>query len=124
MFPTSRLRSACQATELRRGRPLRARGQLRRLPSNLRAVFERRLLCASAGKPALACHEAKYIRRMIIDAHGHYTTVPGGLRVFRALQISNMGRPRKGAVSISDDEIRTSLEKGQIKLLDERGIDV
>lgn len=61
---------------------------------------------------------------MIIDAHGHYTTVPPGLRVFRALQISNMGRPAKGAVTISDDEIRSSLEKGQIKLLDERGIDV
>ena len=61
---------------------------------------------------------------MIIDAHGHYTTVPPGLRVFRALQISNMGRPAKGVVNISDDEIRSSLEKGQIKLLDERGIDV
>ena len=61
---------------------------------------------------------------MIIDAHGHYTTVPPGMRIFRALQISNMGRPSKGAVNISDDEIRASLEKGQIRLLDERGIDV
>jgi len=61
---------------------------------------------------------------MIIDAHGHYTTVPPGMRVFRALQISNMGRPTKGAVSISDDEIRASLERGQIRLLDERGVDV
>jgi len=61
---------------------------------------------------------------MVIDAHGHYTTVPSGLRVFRALQISNMGRPTKGALAISDDEIRASLEKGQIRLLDERGIDV
>jgi len=61
---------------------------------------------------------------MIIDCHGHYTTVPAGMRVFRALQISNMGRPTKGAVSIGDDEIRGSLEKGQIRLLDERGIDV
>ena len=61
---------------------------------------------------------------MIIDAHGHYTTVPPGMRVFRALQISNMGRPIKGTVAISDDEIRASLEKGQIRLLDERGIDV
>ena len=34
--------------------------------------------------------------RMIIDSHGHYTTVPPGMRVFRALQISNMGRPAKG----------------------------
>jgi 4-oxalmesaconate hydratase len=61
---------------------------------------------------------------MIIDAHGHYTTVPPGLRVFRALQISQMGRPAKAAITISDDEIRASLEKGQIRLLDERGIDV
>ena len=61
---------------------------------------------------------------MIIDAHGHYTTVPPGMRIFRALQISNMGRPTKGTVTISDDEIRVSLEKGQIRLLDERNIDV
>jgi 4-oxalmesaconate hydratase len=61
---------------------------------------------------------------MIIDTHGHYTTVPPGMRVFRALQISNMGRPRKSALTISDDEIRASLVKGQIKLLDERGIDL
>ena len=61
---------------------------------------------------------------MIIDSHGHYTTVPPGLRVFRALQISNMGRPTKAAVAISDDEIRSSLDKGQIRLLDERGIDL
>jgi 4-oxalmesaconate hydratase len=46
------------------------------------------------------------------------------MRVFRALQISNMGRPKKSAVNISDDEIRSSLVKGQLKLLDERGIDV
>jgi 4-oxalmesaconate hydratase len=61
---------------------------------------------------------------MIVDAHGHYTTVPAGMRVFRALQISNMGRPKRTAVNISDDEIRSSLMKGQVKLLDERGIDV
>jgi 4-oxalmesaconate hydratase len=61
---------------------------------------------------------------MIIDSHGHYTTVPPGLRVFRALQISLMGKPAKGTVNISDDEIRASLVKGQLKLLDERGIDV
>ena len=61
---------------------------------------------------------------MIIDCHGHYTTVPPGMRIFRALQISNMGRPAKGKVAISDDEIRSSLEQGQIRLLDERGIDL
>jgi len=61
---------------------------------------------------------------MLIDAHGHYTTVPAGLRVFRALQISQMGKPVKKPVAISDDEIRASLEKGQLKLMDERGIDL
>jgi len=61
---------------------------------------------------------------MIIDCHGHYTTVPAGLRVFRALQISLMGKPAKGAIAISDDEIRASLEKGQIRLLEERGTDL
>jgi 4-oxalmesaconate hydratase len=61
---------------------------------------------------------------MIIDAHGHYTTVPPALRVFRALQISNMGRPVKSAVNVTDDEIRESLEKKQLKLLNERGIDM
>ncbi len=61
---------------------------------------------------------------MIIDAHGHYTTVPPGLRVFRALQISQMGKPAKAALTISDDEVRGSLERGQIRLLDERGADV
>jgi len=35
-----------------------------------------------------------------------------------------MGRPSKTAVNISDDEIRASLEKRQLKLLEERGIDV
>jgi 4-oxalmesaconate hydratase len=61
---------------------------------------------------------------MLIDAHGHYTTVPAGLRVFRALQISQMGKPVKKAVAIGDDEIRASLEKGQLKIMDERGIDL
>ena len=61
---------------------------------------------------------------MIVDAHGHYTTVPAEMRVFRALQISNMGRPKKAAVNITDDQIRASLEKGQLRLLNERGIDV
>ena len=61
---------------------------------------------------------------MIIDAHGHYTTVPAEMRTFRALQISNMGRPKKSAINISDDQIRATIEKGQLRLLNERGIDV
>jgi len=61
---------------------------------------------------------------MLIDAHGHYTTVPPGLRVFRALQISQMGKPVKKPVAITDDESRASLDTGQLKLMDERGIDL
>jgi 4-oxalmesaconate hydratase len=61
---------------------------------------------------------------MVIDVHGHYTTAPAALRVFRALQISQMGRPEKRPVAISDEEIRASLEKGQLRLMAERGIDV
>ena len=51
---------------------------------------------------------------MLIDAHGHYTTVPAGLRVFRALQISQMEAVEEG-VTISDDEIRASLEEGAVE---------
>src|SRR2546422_5624679 len=81
--------------------------------------------CSSRRLPRSAAARSKAPRlQMVIDAHGHYTTVPAGLRVFRALQISQMGKPVKSAVNISDDEIRASLEKGQLKLLDERGIDV
>src|SRR5471030_244927 len=61
---------------------------------------------------------------MIIDAHGHYTTAPQGLRAFRGLQISQMARPSRAALKISDDEIGASLEQGQLRLLDERGIDL
>ena len=61
---------------------------------------------------------------MIIDAHGHYTTAPAGIQVFRATQISFLGKPTKPAVSITDDEIRDTLESGQLKLQNERGTDV
>ena len=61
---------------------------------------------------------------MIIDAHGHYTTVPPGCgSSARCRSRTWAGRPRERS-TISDDEIRGSLEKGQMRLLDERGIDV
>ena len=61
---------------------------------------------------------------MIIDIHGHYTTVPAPLVAYRGLQISDMASPKKGTVKVSDDEIRESLENGQLKLQRERGTDV
>ena len=61
---------------------------------------------------------------MIIDMHGHYTTVPAPLVAYRGLQISEMASPKKGSVKISDDEIRESLETGQLQKQRERGTDV
>jgi len=65
---------------------------------------------------------------MIIDCHGHYTTAPGALQVFREAQLAALKDP--GAATaitdprISDDEIRASLEQAQLKLQRERGTDV
>jgi 4-oxalmesaconate hydratase len=61
---------------------------------------------------------------MIIDIHGHYTTAPAPLRAYRANQIGNLGRPTKGSVNISDEQIRTSLEQSQVKQQRERGTDL
>src|SRR5213592_1254341 len=65
---------------------------------------------------------------MIIDCHGHYTTAPKALQTYRDAQIAALrdsSRSRsKGTVSISDDEIRASLEGAQLKLQRARGTDV
>ncbi|HUZ77079.1 MAG TPA: amidohydrolase family protein [Chloroflexota bacterium] len=61
---------------------------------------------------------------MIIDVHGHYTTSPPGLQVYRGAQVTQLNDPRKGKVNISDDEIRDSLENGQLKFQRERGTDL
>ena len=65
---------------------------------------------------------------MIIDCHGHYTTAPPELEAFRQKQIVGLSdpaqRPSKGSVNISDDQVRESLEKAQLKLQRERGTDL
>jgi 4-oxalmesaconate hydratase len=65
---------------------------------------------------------------MIIDCHGHYTTAPGELQKFRDAQIAGLEdpvqRPAAGDLRISDDQIRASLEKAQLKLQRERGTDL
>ena len=57
---------------------------------------------------------------MIIDCHGHYTTAPKALQVYREAQIAGLKNPSnaqsKGVVAITDDEIRESLENAQLKL--------
>jgi 4-oxalmesaconate hydratase len=59
---------------------------------------------------------------MIIDCHGHYTTAPAELQKFRDAQLA--GTTAAVLPPISDDQIRESLEKAQLKLQRERGTDV
>ncbi len=65
---------------------------------------------------------------MIIDCHGHYTTAPKALESWRKQQIDDLGKPghapSKGALKISDDEIRASLEGAQLRIQSERGTDL
>jgi len=64
---------------------------------------------------------------VIVDCHGHYTTAPEGLQSFRAAQIAGLSDPSLPSPldpTISDGEIRTSLENAQLKFSRERGTDV
>lgn len=65
---------------------------------------------------------------MIIDCHGHYTTAPEPLSRWRADQVaaweSGTVAPDPDALSITDDQIAESIEPNQLRLMDERGIDL
>jgi 4-oxalmesaconate hydratase len=63
---------------------------------------------------------------MIIDCHGHYTTAPAPHQAYRDAQLAayEAGRPLPSPLPISDDEIRASIEKNQLRLLRERGSDM
>jgi 4-oxalmesaconate hydratase len=65
---------------------------------------------------------------MIIDCHGHYTTAPKELQKYRDAQIAALKdakhAPSKGSLSITDDQIRESLENAQLKIQRERGTDM
>jgi 4-oxalmesaconate hydratase len=58
---------------------------------------------------------------LIIDCHGHYTTVPEGHKEFRLRQLAGES---PAAAEISDDEIRETIEPNQLRLMGERGIDL
>ena len=65
---------------------------------------------------------------MIIDCHGHYTTAPDELGVYRDQQKADLERDplfshAKGVLNISDDQLRESVEGAQLKLQKERGTD-
>jgi 4-oxalmesaconate hydratase len=65
---------------------------------------------------------------MIIDIHGHYTTAPPALGVWRDLQIAGLKDPSKAPkpsdLVISDDALRESIESNQLRLMRERGSDL
>lgn len=65
---------------------------------------------------------------MIIDCHGHFTTVPQTFRRFRAKQVEfaddPAGGPALSEAHVSDDEIREGVGNGQLRLQQERGSDV
>ncbi len=65
---------------------------------------------------------------MIIDCHGHFTTVPKRFRDWRQKQVDAANDPANAPdpaeARLSDDEIREGIEKGQLKLQQERGSDV
>jgi 4-oxalmesaconate hydratase len=60
---------------------------------------------------------------MIIDCHGHFTTVPKSLNTWRQKQLDSNGNISPNELKITDDELREALEGGQIKRIRERGID-
>ncbi len=64
---------------------------------------------------------------MIIDCHCHYTTEPQQHHAFRQAQI-HYAQDRSGTAplypGIGDDEIRASIEDNQLRLLQQRGIDM
>jgi 4-oxalmesaconate hydratase len=62
---------------------------------------------------------------VIIDCHGHYTTVPAAHTAWRDGQLAAFGAGTATAPypAISDDEVRESVQ-GQLKLMAERGVDL
>ncbi len=61
---------------------------------------------------------------MIVNAHGHYTTYPPGVEAYRGGQIAQLASPAKGAMKVSDDEIRESIAGAQLRVMRERGTDL
>jgi 4-oxalmesaconate hydratase len=66
---------------------------------------------------------------VIIDCHGHYTTTPPGVEEWRNAQKEAVAADPafvgvKGAIAVTDDEIRESLEGAQLRFQRERGTDL
>lgn len=63
---------------------------------------------------------------MIIDCHGHYTVLPPAHDAWRVAQVAafDAGTNAPPYPDISDDDIRTTIEANQLRLLRERGADM
>lgn len=63
---------------------------------------------------------------MIIDCHGHYTTVPEPHNQWRIDQLAafKAGQPSPAYPEISDEVVRASIVDNQLKLINERGSDL
>lgn len=65
---------------------------------------------------------------MIIDCHGHFTTVPKSFRDWRAKQVESANdpanAPKLADAILTDDQIREGVGGGQLKLQQERGSDL
>jgi 4-oxalmesaconate hydratase len=65
---------------------------------------------------------------VIIDVHGHYTTAPKALETWRNRQIAGINdpaaKPRVSELTITDDEIRETIETNQLKQMKARGSDL
>ena len=65
---------------------------------------------------------------MIIDCHGHYTTAPKSLEEWRNRQIAGIKdparMPKASELKITDDELRESIEANQLRVMNERGLDL
>jgi 4-oxalmesaconate hydratase len=65
---------------------------------------------------------------MIIDCHGHYTTAPKELESWRDRQLAGLADGNRTlptpAPQITDDQLRETIEKGQLRIQQSRGSDV
>ena len=82
---------------------------------------------ADLAEPRAALRRLRGRRPVIIDIHGHYTTAPQALQDFRDAQLAALADPTRPApeiAQISDDALRESVERNQLRILRERGGDL
>src|SRR3954466_5987994 len=128
----SRRRIRRRATDTRRG-PSRRNDDDRASGNRAMAISRRTLLKGAGATVAMntltspQAFAQSTSKPAVVDCHGHYTTEPEPLNVFRSGQIAALQDPSKkpsaAALKISDDQLRESVQP-QLKFQRERGTDV